>query len=255
MFTDGKRMMTVGAAVKAMACALCLATTTVAGLETSHAEETSDLVLTPLRDNQEVLQHIVHMVQRLGEVQWRSYELPTHSEFQVVMPSVIGVASLSQSGIAMKQGDEASLVRYVLAATTSRVQELGVSDGIAVRYPEDWNDEANCDQLRINFAIESREFELKQGRAIVVVITMVSMQPARDVKPDHTTDCLDGRYPPRMMRDTSRIFLLEDDDRERALEAIRRELLSMIDYAVVGRIATSNHRALKTIYAWTASGN
>lgn len=255
MFTDVKRMTTVGAAVKAMACALCLVTTTVAGLETSHAEEASDLVLTPLRDNQEVLQHLTHMVQRLGEVQWKSYVLPTHSKFQVIMPSVIGVASLSRSGIAMEQGDEASLVRYVLAATTRRVQELGVSDDIAVRYPEHWNDEANCDQLRISFAIESHEFELKQGRAIVVVITMESMQPARDVKPDHSTECLDGRYPPRMMRDTSRTFVLEDDDREQALDAIRRELLSMVDYAVVGRIAASNHRALKMIHAWTASGN
>jgi hypothetical protein len=144
----------------------------------------------------------------------------------------------------------------VLAATTSRVQELGVSDDIAVRYPEAWNDdEPNCDQLRINFAIESREFELKLGRAIVVAITMVSMQQARDVKPDHTMECLDGRYPPRMMRDTSRMLVLEDDDRERALEAIRRALLSMVDYAVVGRIAASNDRALKTIHAWTESGN
>jgi hypothetical protein len=246
-------MLHVGECARAMVYALCLATATMAGVGTSRAEEASDPLLTPLRDNQDILQHVVRAVQRLGERQWKSDALPEHSKFKVIMPSVTGVALLSRSGIAMEQGDEASLLRFVLAAIKSRVQELGVSDEIAVRYPDVWNDEGkeNCDQLRPSFEIQSREIELTQGRAIVVVITMVSMQGVRELR--KSSEC--SRYPPRTLRDASRIFVLESHDRKPALDTIRRELLSMIDYAVVGRIAASNYRALKTIHAWTASGN
>lgn len=244
------------APMKAMVFVLCLAITTVADVAPTRAEETSDLLLTPLRDNQAVLQHTISGVQLLGEMQWKSYALPHNNKFQIIMPSVTGVGLLSQSGIDIEQGDEASLLRLVLAAIKSRVQELGVSDDIDVRYPDAWinRGKVNCDELRTNFEIQSREVELTEGRAIVVVITMVSMQRVRGAIPDHTSECLDGRFPPRTLRDASRIFVLEDHDRERALNTIRRELLAMIDRSVVLRIAASNHDALKTIHSWIDSG-
>jgi hypothetical protein len=243
----------VAARTRAMACALCLVIMTTAGIEASRAEEASDISLAPLRDDQHNLRGIVSAVQLLGEMQWKSYALPTYSNFQIIMPSLTGVGLLSQSGIAIEQGDEAALMRFVLAAIKSRVQELGVSDEIAVRYPDSWSDEGtgNCDQLRVSFEIQSREIELMQGRATVVVMTMVSRQGVRELR--GSSDC--SRYPPRTLRDASRIFVLEDRDRERALDAIRRELLSMIDGAMVGRIAASNYRALKMIHGWTASDN
>jgi hypothetical protein len=257
MLTDGKRVMTVGAAVKAMVYALCLAITTIAGPGPSQAQEASSLFFAPLRDSQDVLRGVVSQVGMLGEIQWRSHALPYGREFKTIMPSVTGVASLSRSGLAMEQGDDASLMRFVLAATKVRIQELGVSDNIDVRYPDAWIDrgKVNCDQLRTNFEIESREVALTEDRAIVVVITMVSMQRVRGAIPDHTSECLDGRFPPRTLRDASRIFILEDHDRERALDAIRRELLSMIDRSVVLRIAASNQGALKTIHSWIDSGD
>ena len=248
--------MTVGAAVKAMVCALGLAITTIASPGPSQAQEASSLFFVPLRDRQDVLRGVVSQVGMLGEIQWRSHALPYGSKFKTIMPSVTGVASLSGFGVAMEQGDDASLMRFVLAATKVRIQELGVSDDIDVRYPDAWIDrgKVNCDQLRTSFEIQSREVALTGARAIVVVITMVSVQHAREAKPDHTTECLDGRYPSRTLRDDSRIFVLEDHDRERALDAIRRELLSMIDRSVVLRIAASNHGALKTIHSWIDSG-
>jgi hypothetical protein len=256
MLTDGKKMMTVGAAVKALACALCLVITTIIGPGPSQAQEASSLFFAPLRDSQDVLRGVASQVQMLGEMQWTSHALPYNSKFKIIMPSVSGVASLSGAGVAIEQDDEASLMRFVLAATKVRIQELGVSDEIEVRYPDVWIDrgKVNCDQLRANFEIQSREVELAEGRAVVVVITMASMQRVRGAIPDHTSECLDGRFPPRTLRDASRIFVLEDHDRERALDAIRRELLSMIDRSVVLRIAASNHGALKTIHSWIDSG-
>lgn len=256
MLADSKRMMTVGAAVKALACALCLVISTVIGPGPSQAQEASSLFFAPLRDSQDVLRGVTSQVQMLGETQWRSHALPYNSKFKIIMPSVSGVASLSGAGVAIEQDDEASLMRFVLAAIKVRIQELGVSDEIEVRYPDAWIDRGmvDCDQLRPNFEIQSRKVELTEGRAIVVVITMVSMQRVRGQVPDHTLECLDGRYPPRTLRDASRMFVIEDHDRERALEAIRGELLSMIDGSVVLRIAASNQGALKTIHSWIDSG-
>lgn len=249
-------MLHVGECARAMVYVLCLAAATMAGVEPSRAEETSDLRLVPLRDNQDVLRGVASQVEMQGEMQWRSHALPYSSKFKTIMPSVTGLASLSEAGVAMEQDDEASLMRFVLAATKVRIHELGVSDDIEVRYPDAWIDrgKVNCDQLRTSFEIQSRDVALTEGRAIVVVITMVSVQHAREVKPDRTMECLDGRYPSRTLRNASSIFVLEDHDRDRALDAIRRELLSMIDRSVVLRIAASNHEALNTIHSWIDSG-
>src|SRR5262245_22981138 len=187
---------------RATACALCLALAAVAGNTVAKADEAAEEV-PPLSENRQALEGTLWWVQHLGEIGWGPHALPFISPSTTVMPSVTGVGRLAQSGLDLSASDEVSLSKFVRTAIETRVQELGLSERIKVRYPDAWheNGKVNCDQLRMEFELQSREVELAQGRAIVVVINLVAVQGAREYQQDRTVTCLDGHYPPRMQRD------------------------------------------------------
>ncbi len=57
-------------------------------------------------------------------------------------------------------------------------------------------------------------------------------------------------FDPLMLRDATRMLVLRDNDRDHAMAAFRRELLALVDGAIVLRLAASNKVARQTILSW-----
>lgn len=235
---------------------VCLMLAVISTNAATHADETTES-LPPLRENREALRDVVRGIQRLGEGDG-GYDLPLTRRFNILMPAVTGVGTLSQPGIELPLKDQVSLGTFAMDAIRSRIEELELSNDIKVQYPGTHpmvvNGKWSCHEMLMEFYVHAREVTLAKGKAMAVVVSLDVTQADEVMQPNESMDCIEGRYPARMARDSMRILVIQDPDRERVLSQLRQALLSLIDNSVVFRLVASNDDK-PLIQTWIRSGN
>ncbi len=224
----------------------------------AHADEATDS-LPSLRGNREALQGVIKRIRFLGEPGIQGYDLPVTRRFDILMPGVTGVGTLSQPGIHLPIEDQVFLGKFVMDAIEARIEELELSDDIKLRYPGTYpmvvNDKWSCHEMLMEFYVHAREVALAEEKAIAVVISLNVTQADEIRQPDNSIECIDGRYPARVALDGMRILVIQDPDRERVLSQLRQAFLSLIDNSVVLRLVASHNDKLQLIHSWLGSGN
>jgi hypothetical protein len=237
---------------------VCLALAIISTNAAAHADETTES-LPSLRGNREALQGVIKSIRFLGEPGIQGYDLPVTRRFDILMPGVTGVGTLSQPGIHLPVEDQVSLGKFVMKAIEVRIEELELSDDIELRYPGTdpmiVNDKWSCHEILMEFYVHAREVALAEGKAMAVVISLNVTQADEIRQPDNSLECIDGRYPARVALDGIRILVIQDPDRERILGQLREALLSLIDNAVVLRLVASHDDKQQLIRSWLGSGN
>ncbi len=216
----------------------------------AHAEEIS-----PLRKDKGFASRVLHTMQLLPEMSYRVPGLPAHHAFNAIASEVVGVNSLARFGLSQNSVDAVALTQFARAAIENRLFELQVSNDIAIKTPSASDiRQVDCELLRLDFLVEGSEVEVAGRRVIVVVVDLWAWQDARLRSSDGKEPCIDST-PPLMRRDARRTFAVEVGQREKALQQLHEQIISIIDTAVLLRVAVTNKAALETVHSWAKGAN
>jgi hypothetical protein len=153
----------------------------------------------------------------------------------------------------VSQGDREALTEHAGDVVAARLDELDVSDDIAVTAMLIVPFDVDCDTLGLMFNFKANEVPTEHGPVVAVVVDAVLLQRLTITHPNGSKKCL--RSPVASEIADTALFVLERGQREKALAQFQQAILRIVDFALLRQVVDTNTSAYDQVESWVQSAN